>query len=147
MHSTPCDGLTMHIPPTVVPTLSDAGPATKRGWSSAAVVDLVIRLTMLALLGYWVLSIVRPLFGIIVWSGILAVALYPAFDWLAAHLGGRRRLAATTIAILSVLVVLGPVTWIVLSFITSLQAPGDIVAAVHGYGGLVFHDVTTLRHA
>lgn len=31
--------------------------------------------------------------------------------------------------------------------ITSLQAPGEIVAAVHGYGGLVFHDVTTLRHA
>jgi nitronate monooxygenase len=31
--------------------------------------------------------------------------------------------------------------------ITSLQAPGEIVGAVHGYGGLVFHDVTTLRHA
>jgi nitronate monooxygenase len=31
--------------------------------------------------------------------------------------------------------------------ITSLQAPGDIVTAAHGYGGLVFHDVTTLRHA
>jgi len=31
--------------------------------------------------------------------------------------------------------------------ITSLQAPGDIVIAAHGYGGLVFHDVTTLRHA
>ncbi len=31
--------------------------------------------------------------------------------------------------------------------ITSLQAPGEIVDAIHGYGGLVFHDVTTLRHA
>lgn len=31
--------------------------------------------------------------------------------------------------------------------ITSLSAPGDVVAAVHGYGGLVFHDITTLRHA
>ena len=31
--------------------------------------------------------------------------------------------------------------------ITSLQAPGEIVPAVHGYGGLVFHDVTTVRHA
>lgn len=31
--------------------------------------------------------------------------------------------------------------------LTSLQAPGEVVAAAHGYGGLVFHDVTTLRHA
>ncbi len=31
--------------------------------------------------------------------------------------------------------------------ITSLGAVKDLVDAVHGYGGLVFHDVTTLRHA
>lgn len=31
--------------------------------------------------------------------------------------------------------------------ITSLGAVGDLVDAVHGYGGLVFHDVTNLRHA
>jgi nitronate monooxygenase len=31
--------------------------------------------------------------------------------------------------------------------ITSLGAVADIVNAVHGYGGLVFHDVTTVRHA
>ncbi len=31
--------------------------------------------------------------------------------------------------------------------ITSLMPPGEVVEAVHGYGGLVFHDVTTLRHA
>lgn len=31
--------------------------------------------------------------------------------------------------------------------ITSLHAPGAIVPAVHAYGGLVFHDVTTVRHA
>jgi nitronate monooxygenase len=31
--------------------------------------------------------------------------------------------------------------------ITSLRPPGDVVEAVHGYGGLVFHDVISLRHA
>jgi nitronate monooxygenase len=31
--------------------------------------------------------------------------------------------------------------------ITSLRAPGDIVPAVHAYGGLVFHDVISVRHA
>ncbi len=31
--------------------------------------------------------------------------------------------------------------------ITSLGQPHELVARVHEYGGLVFHDVTTLRHA
>ncbi len=31
--------------------------------------------------------------------------------------------------------------------LTSLQKPGDVVKAAHTYGGLVFHDVISLRHA
>jgi nitronate monooxygenase len=31
--------------------------------------------------------------------------------------------------------------------ITSLRPPREIVEAVHGYGGLVFHDVVSVRHA
>jgi len=31
--------------------------------------------------------------------------------------------------------------------ITSLRPPAEVVAAVHGYGGIVFHDVINLRHA
>lgn len=31
--------------------------------------------------------------------------------------------------------------------ITSLAAPTEVVRRVHGYGGLVFHDVTSARHA
>jgi len=31
--------------------------------------------------------------------------------------------------------------------ITSLRPPEDVVTAVHSYGGLVFHDVISLRHA
>ncbi len=31
--------------------------------------------------------------------------------------------------------------------ITSLRAPGDVVSAAHSYGGKVFHDVTSVRHA
>jgi nitronate monooxygenase len=31
--------------------------------------------------------------------------------------------------------------------ITSLRPPDEVVSAVHGYGGVVFHDVINLRHA
>src|SRR5271170_7068483 len=31
--------------------------------------------------------------------------------------------------------------------ITSLRPPSEVVAAVHGYGGIVFHDIINRRHA
>ncbi|MBV7477573.1 nitronate monooxygenase family protein [Pseudomonas sp. PDM31] len=31
--------------------------------------------------------------------------------------------------------------------ITSVGSPGEVVETVHGYGGLVFHDVVSVRHA
>jgi nitronate monooxygenase len=31
--------------------------------------------------------------------------------------------------------------------ITSLQSPGPVVKAAHSYGGIVFHDVISIRHA
>ena len=31
--------------------------------------------------------------------------------------------------------------------ITSLRPPGEVVQAVHSYGGLAFHDVISVRHA
>jgi len=31
--------------------------------------------------------------------------------------------------------------------ITSMSAPDDVTGRIHAYGGLVFHDVTTVRHA
>jgi len=31
--------------------------------------------------------------------------------------------------------------------ITSLRAPHEVIDAVHGYGGIVFHDVISVRHA
>ncbi len=31
--------------------------------------------------------------------------------------------------------------------ITSLRPPAEVVSAIHGYGGIVFHDVVNLRHA
>ena len=52
---------------------------------------------------------------------MLTVALYPAFDWLAAVLGGRRRLAANLITILGLLVVIGPVTWLGLGLIDGVK--------------------------
>ena len=93
-----------------------------RDWITAKFTDLIIRFCVLAILVYFSLVLVRPFITIVVWSAVLAVALYPAFDWLALRLGKRRRLAALLITIGSLLIVIGPTTWLVLDLIESLRA-------------------------
>jgi len=87
--------------------------------------DSAIRLGLVALLVYWSFIIVRPFIAIMVWSAVLAVALYPAFRWMAARLGGRRGMAAALITILSLLIIVGPATWLGLGLIESLRDLSD----------------------
>jgi hypothetical protein len=49
-------------------------------------IELAIRLCLIAFLIYWTSIIVFPFAPIIAWSVIMAVALYPAFEWLSATL-------------------------------------------------------------
>ena len=78
--------------------------------------DLAIRLGLLGLVGYWSFKVTAPFLTIVLWSAILTVALYPLFDWLAGRLR-RRRLAAVLVTLLSLMIVIGPVTWLALGLI------------------------------
>ncbi|MGB7011296.1 MAG: AI-2E family transporter, partial [Pseudolabrys sp.] len=46
-------------------------------------IETAIRLGALAILLYWTLILVRPFISIVIWSVVLAVALYPVFEWTA----------------------------------------------------------------
>jgi predicted PurR-regulated permease PerM len=61
----------------------------------------------------------------VIWSAVLAVALYPVFEWISFRLGGRRRLAAVLTTILSLLIIIGPATWLALGLIDSLRVISD----------------------
>jgi predicted PurR-regulated permease PerM len=101
--------------------VKDASKSLPLSASNEAFVVLAIRLVCLGLLAYWALILIRPFLTIIVWSIIIAVALYPIFEWLSAKLHGRRALAAITITLLSLLVIFGPATWLGLSLAESVQ--------------------------
>jgi predicted PurR-regulated permease PerM len=99
----------------------DHRDSSRRDEFTATFVELAIRLAALAGLLYFAFVLIFPFSSIVVWSAVLTVALYPAFDWLALRLGGRPRLAAVLITILSLLIVIGPATWLALDLIQSLQ--------------------------
>lgn len=79
-------------------------------------IDLGIRLLFLGIFAFAAFTIILPLSGIVVWAIILAVAIYPLFDWLATKLGGRRGWAATLITLLGLALTIGPLWASVSSF-------------------------------
>lgn len=78
------------------------------GAVSQKVVDMFIRISLIVLFFTWCFKIVQPFIGPILWGVIIAVAVYPAFMGLARRLGGKTKLAATIIVVVSLLVVIVP---------------------------------------
>jgi predicted PurR-regulated permease PerM len=92
---------------------------------NAAAIEIAIRLAALGLLLYWTIILVRPFLTIMLWSVVLAVALYPVFDWIAVRLGGRRSLAAAIVTAAGVLIILGPAAWIGLGLMEGARFLSD----------------------
>jgi predicted PurR-regulated permease PerM len=94
--------------------------ASHRDRLTATWVELGIRLGVLAFFLYWAFILVRPFITIAIWSVVLTVALDPVYERIVVRLGGRRRLAAVLFTLLSLLIVIGPATWLILGLIDAL---------------------------
>ena len=88
---------------------------------TAPFIEIAIRLAVLALLLYWSFVLVQPFISIFIWSAVLAVALFPIFEWISFRLGGRHRLAAVLTTVLSLLVIIGPATWLAMGLVDSVR--------------------------
>jgi predicted PurR-regulated permease PerM len=67
-----------------------------------------IRIGLLLLLALWCFEIVRPFIVPVIWGIIIAVAVYPAYAWLVSVLGGHKGLAALSVTILMLVILVGP---------------------------------------
>jgi predicted PurR-regulated permease PerM len=99
--------------------------ASRQGQSGEAVIQIAIRLSLLALLIYWSFLLLEPFIPILAWSVVLAVALYPIYGWLSVLLGHRPRVAAALLTIVILAVFLGPATWLGLGLVDGLRSVSD----------------------
>ena len=88
--------------------------------SPSTLFDAVIRIGLVAVLVYACGRIVLPFAGILAWSAILAVMVYPLHLRLASKLGDRW--SALLIGLLGVAVALGPMVVVVTSLATSIYS-------------------------
>ena len=108
------------------------GPPSVQSASAASPVQLSIRLGLLAGLIYWSYILILPFIPILVWSAILAVALYPVFDALARLLGGRPVVSATLITILGLTIMIGPASWLVFGLVEGVRFISEGAASGRG---------------
>ena len=99
----------------------DPNLTSNRDALTATWIELAIRLGILGLLLYWSFLLLSPFISILIWSVILAVVLYPIYSWMENLLGGRRRLAAFLVTTISLLIVVGPLTWVALNLLDGLR--------------------------
>ncbi len=86
----------------------------------ARVSDLV-RIGIIGLFAYWSLQLVAPFALILIWSAILAVALFPMFDALSRLLGNRPKLSATVIVVASLVLIIAPLALVAVNFTDAVQ--------------------------
>ena len=96
------------------------GGMFRQNMSGDEIIQLMVRLGLLAFLIYWSFVLVRPFIPILVWS-TGGSPLYPPYSWLSMHLGDRPKLAARDIALLILAIIIGPVTWLGFGLADGLQ--------------------------
>ena len=74
----------------------------------ARALEAAIHIGLVGLLFYWCLKIGRPFIEIILWGIIIAVAIHPLYRRLKSALRGRKKLAATLITILALVLLIVP---------------------------------------
>src|SRR5262247_899341 len=76
--------------------------------------DTLIRVALIGGLAWLCFRAFSPFLTLMVWSVILAVALYPLHQWVARKLGGRQGLASIILVILGVALLVIP-TWLLMN--------------------------------
>jgi predicted PurR-regulated permease PerM len=87
----------------------------------ARVSDLV-RLGIIGLFAYWTLELIAPFALIVIWSAILAVALFPMFDALSRLIGNRPVISAFVIVVSCLVLIIAPLALVAVNFADAVQA-------------------------
>jgi|AVFP01.1.fsa_nt_gi predicted PurR-regulated permease PerM len=95
------------------------------------VVDMVIRLGIVGLLFWLSLQMILPFASLLMWSAILAVALFPVHAWIQRRLGGRSIAAAIVMMVLCFAAIIVPSAALMASLVETLTG---LVAALRSNG-------------
>jgi predicted PurR-regulated permease PerM len=103
-----------------------------RGLSNISVMA-AIRIMVVVLLVFACERIIQPFLGALIWAVIIAVSVWPAFNWLAYRLHARRKLAAVLLIGAIAVALAAPIGLMILSLGDLLPLLHDIGRGIGGY--------------
>ena len=83
--------------------------------------EAAIRIGLVVLLVLWCFNIVQPFIMLVLWGGIISVAIYPLFVKFSSLLGGRRKSAATLMTLFARALLITPTVMLTESAIENSQ--------------------------
>ncbi len=101
-------------------------PPPKETDSDAKSLQTAIRIAALALLAYGVWLVLNPLLTILCWSAILTIALYPLHERITGLVGSATA-SAGLVGLLLLMLALGPLTLLAVSFVRGVAAIGSLL--------------------
>jgi predicted PurR-regulated permease PerM len=94
-----------------------AETSEKKGFKQTA--HTALRLGLILVIAIWCYKIIAPFIPLVVWGAVIAVAIYPLHQKLAARLGDRIKLSATLVSVLGLIILTAPVIVLSESLVTS----------------------------
>jgi len=83
--------------------------------------EAVTKIGLVALLVIWCFQIINPFIVPIVWGTIIAVAIFPIYDWVRIHVTKRGWIAATLMTLALALILVFPVVYLVRMLVGNLR--------------------------
>ena len=80
-----------------------------------------LRIGALLIIVYWCYQILAPFIPLVLWAGIMAIAVYPLYRKLAARLGNRMKLSAMLVTLAGLIVLTTPVVVLTESLVDSTK--------------------------
>ncbi len=99
----------------------------------SSLIESAIKISLIAIIVIWCFQIIKPFVSLVLWGGILAIALFPVFTWLKKRLNHSNGLTATLIALPLVLLIIVPMLFISESLIEKASS----LVEMHNEGQLV----------
>src|SRR6188768_243473 len=111
-------------------------------------VDMLVRLAVLFFLIGWCFVILRPFVLILIWAGVIAIAIYPVYSFFTKIFRGRKTLAAVVLTVLLLSILIIP-SWFVtqsvfeeVSHLRELNKDGQLVIPPPGENTLTWPGIT-----
>ncbi len=104
---------------------SSSSGATRVSLSNRQVFDIAIQMLVGAAFLVVSFRILEPFLTLIVWGGVMAIALYPLYQKLVTSAGGRGKLVATVFVLIALAVIVVPVIMMSSSIFDTAKEIGD----------------------